>query len=1144
MLLDSIVLFVLFIIAVVAAERDGGAFFVVFIGFGYLALRTYLIRQTHEGVMQDLAKRLRGLELNQMKLQGLAVPKPADAVATPPQPAPATQQPAAQQPYRPPVAPSPEIPKPTPIATPVAPVAIQRPTLPAAPPVFPTQAPATPPPPPKPPIPTPVPVPVRSASVTSSVASPVRATAPAKRTQNMEEFIGGQVLLKVGIVILVLGTVFGLAYAFGGTPAGKVLLGLLGSAVLLGLGVWIERRERYQIFGRSCIGGGWAMLFATVFSMYHVEAARVLPLTPSGETLDFLLLFGVAAGMIGHSLYYRSQRVTSLAFGLAFLTIAISHSTVWSLGAEVFLALALVIIVHRLRWYEMEVFGVLAAYITHWIWLYPIIEPMGSQKREFPEYVASIALLGFYWITFRGSYVWREIRTTYQENASTVAAILNTSLLLFVAKYQSSHPEYAFPALLTLGGIEFILGQLPFVKKRRAAFIVLSIIGATLLMVAFPMRASIRQNPQQLSLIWLAMAEAFFLAGVALKEHIFRWLGIAASAVVVVQAIATQDYSAAPALSAGVMLGTLALVFYFNSEVVPRAWLRVVSGSLESAALQIFSYIAAFCAFAAGWQVWPHQWSAVAWAAMALVLAMAGRRFTALDLVRQSYLFSLVSFFALFMVNLPMDHTPQERNFRFLTMSITAALFYLCALWHGAVDSNHARDIRATHNWAASLVAVVIAVLQSPDIWLAVVWTAMALIFAVVGRFAKFREFSVQACVLVLGIFVTAIMYDIPAAFLVYGMSGRLVTGGSVVIGIYALSLLLKVPGFSLLEHAPAMVTWLASFLVALLLWYQLGATNRALGWAALGLVFFEWGIARKSLHPRMQAYVATTAAFCYMFVGNLDARFERNQMLMTVLPLVVIFYYVYERLYRSRIEAFLRGDHSLRAFAWHAAMGTITLAALLRATVPEANVVIAWAAMVTLLIALSTASRRALFADHALVLTFVVLLRGVLMNVLDQRPSMVASRAMTVGITLALLFSALPFAYRMRRVGGAPPQLGNDFRSFLGKAGARPEQILFFIPIALLTTLIFFSERSGTITLWLGLEGLAVFVFALWVNERSFRLTGLALLMLCAAKILFMDLFRMERRDQILTALGVGVILISVGFLYSKYRERIRELL
>src|SRR5437764_15413239 len=115
----------------------------------------------------------------------------------------------------------------------------------------------------------------------------------------------------------------------------------------------------------------------------------------------------------------------------------------------------------------------------------------------------------------------------------------------------------------------------------------------------------------------------------------------------------------------------------------------------------------------------------------------------------------------------------------------------------------------------------------------------------------------------------------------------------------------------------------------------------------------------------------------------------------------------------------------------------------------------------------------------------------------------------MTVRITLALLFSTLPFGYRMRRVGAAPPHLGNDFRSLLGKLGGRPEQILFFVPIGLLTALIIASERSGMITLSLGLEGLAVFVFALWLNERSFRLPGLALLRLCAAKRLAIDPFR-----------------------------------
>jgi len=491
MLLDSIVLFILFVIAVATADHDGGSFFVVFIGFGYVALRSYLLRQKQDAALRQMQERLRGIELNQMKLQGGATPKPAEAPAAQPMQAPPPAwQPAQPPAWQPPVQAAPaaaETPKPAiPPATQVQPAAPRPipPATPVAPPV--TSAPsfgsvgkpAAPPLPPRP-IPVPAPAPVRAASVSSPVATPVRATAPAKSKQNMEEFIGGQVLLKVGIVILVIGTIWLLAYTFGGTPAGKVFLGLLGSCVLLGLGVWIERRERYRIFGRSCIGGGWAMLFATVFSMYYVEAARVLPFTRSGETIDFVLLFLVAGGMIGHSLFYSSQRITSLAFGLGFLTVAISHSNVISLAAEAILALALVVIVHRRRWYEMEVFGILAAYITHSIWLMPIIEPMGGQKHDFPEYTASIALLGAYWLTFRGSYIWRDIASKHQGNVSTLSAILNTVLLLVVAKYQSSHPEYAFPALLTLGGVEFLLGQLPFVKKRRAAFVVLSIVGAT-----------------------------------------------------------------------------------------------------------------------------------------------------------------------------------------------------------------------------------------------------------------------------------------------------------------------------------------------------------------------------------------------------------------------------------------------------------------------------------------------------------------------------------------------------------------------------------------------------------------------------------------------------------------------------------------
>jgi uncharacterized membrane protein len=63
-------------------------------------------------------------------------------------------------------------------------------------------------------------------------------------------------------------------------------------------------------------------------------------------------------------------------------------------------------------------------------------------------------------------------------------------------------------------------------------------------------------------------------------------------------------------------------------------------------------------------------------------------------------------------------------------------------------------------------------------------------------------------------------------------------------------------------------------------------------------------------------------------------------------------------------------------------------------------------------------------------------------------------------------------------------------------------------------------------------------------VGERSYRLTGLALLLICVAKIVLLDAWRLQPRDRYLTLIIVGVALLTVSFLYSRYREAIRRLL
>src|SRR5579859_3183053 len=152
--------------------------------------------------------------------------------------------------------------------------------------------------------PPPLPQPAPHTSERHSPAAPPSTALPAARALSLEERLGANWLNKLGIAILVIGLAFFLAVRLTTmSPGGKVLTGLAISLALLGGGIWLERRPTYRVFARAGIGGGWALLFFTTYAMHHLEATRII----SSLIADLLLMLAVAAGMVLHSLRYRSQ---------------------------------------------------------------------------------------------------------------------------------------------------------------------------------------------------------------------------------------------------------------------------------------------------------------------------------------------------------------------------------------------------------------------------------------------------------------------------------------------------------------------------------------------------------------------------------------------------------------------------------------------------------------------------------------------------------------------------------------------------------------------------------------------------------------------------------------------------------------------
>jgi hypothetical protein len=94
--------------------------------------------------------------------------------------------------------------------------------------------------------------------------------------------------------------------------------------------------------------------------MYAVTTAKVI----ASPLLATTLLLAVATGMIVHSLKYRSQTVTGLAYFIAFVTLAITGITSLAVLALVPLAASLLYMAHRFVWRRFALFGLIATYAT------------------------------------------------------------------------------------------------------------------------------------------------------------------------------------------------------------------------------------------------------------------------------------------------------------------------------------------------------------------------------------------------------------------------------------------------------------------------------------------------------------------------------------------------------------------------------------------------------------------------------------------------------------------------------------------------------------------------------------------------------------------------------------------------------------
>jgi hypothetical protein len=540
-------------------------------------------------------------------------------------------------------------------------------------------------------------------------------------------------------------------------------------------------------------------------------------------------------------------------------------------------------------------------------------------------------------------------------------------------------------------------------------------------------------------------------------------------------------------------------------------------------------------------------WIAVGWIIFAVALALSAKWFRYSQLAWQANVVGFCALLRAFFYNYELDRTFWGPiSLRVFTISMVAAGLYFLSR-QAAPEERFARVVAFFHSFAATGLLAYLAWYEAPNGWLAPLWAAFALVLAIVDQRFELEELPWQSHALAVLTFLRAISVNLYVKATWHDLSVRLLSLAIVAVIFYALSRVIRMPEEWRRRDLNHIYSWAASVVVSLLLWYELRPLGIAVGWGLFGLVLFEYGILRKITQFRYQAYIALIAAFIRIFFANLTAgepgEFWGPRM-YTILPLALIFFFVYAQLPQK--EEDIARDRRLHFDVLLAYLGTASIVALFYFQFQIEWVVTAWAALVLALLGASLALDKAIFLHQGLLLTLGIFGRGISHNLFGGTyfgGSDWTGDYLVVSSACAILLASLFFAFRLRD-HFKPETNSSGIVRLLQEAVRRPEQLQFFVPVTLLTLMLALKMKTGMITVSWGVEGVLVFLFALAVNERSFRLTGLGLLLLCVGKVMALDVWGLEPRDRYITLIVVGVALMLVSFLYTRYRDTIRQYL
>lgn len=688
---------------------------------------------------------------------------------------------------------------------------------------------------PAPPLPEPEPEPAPAAAFVEH--DPWETIRSKVRGRDWEAVVGGSWLNAAGVLILVIGLSLFLGYAltqFG--PAGKTGIGAATALAMLGAGAFIEQRERYRTLGRGLIAGGWASLYFTAFAAHAVPAARVI----DSALVGGILLLVVAAGMIAHSLRYRSQNLTLLCFFAAFLALQLQPVSKVSIAASVPLTIAMLTISRSLGWVTIPVAGLLLTYFTF---------AFRFNAQQLGP-MLGVAALYTYWVTFE-LYDLLRLRESWRRRVRENCLFpLNAMMLLGTAMLTlpPTSPAQSSTFLASLG-VLFGISTWLRMKWGRRIIEPIDPVGGVLaqgfrigvaLSAAMFAGAILRRFPGiRAEIGWMLEGQLLVFAFLRTGDWIFKRCGQVVFAAALLHVLATGSESGGftnTKIGHWVAVAfAMAALFYINRWLTRQGaeWTWPAAGLMLAAAAGLIR----------------SDWTAAAWMAIALALVEASVRTRQIEFRLQALAVGALATLACCWVSFESRHSAD----------VVGAAAVMAAL--GAWRWNSAHDqFRTFASAAGTLLAAWACWMWLPAPLVAVAWGAIGLALLELGEHHRWLAWQPHA------VLYAAFGRTLFANFPVFGESAGLSHRVLTVVPLIALAWHAWRRGEGRVFRG---YSYAGVILAAALMRFEFGRTLAVIGWAVMMLALYHQSLRRGLLDLRYQAYGLAALTFARSWATN-----------------------------------------------------------------------------------------------------------------------------------------------------------------------------------------------------------------------------------------------------------------------------------